>query len=298
MNATRAAKIRLRSSFDGAVSLGRVQTPTLAIVAAREEEIKAFKPEPYWLVDASFAADGDRFYEGRFHSGTGAAKDARGPRIASEAQALAIVAACRGGAVADAGQAVARAAGGGASAGRPRGAITKLEKKEQREKAPLLYDLTTLQREANNRYGFSARRTLAAAQRCYEQHKALTYPRTSSRYLTSDMIGEIKPVAALVGARAEYRKAAEYVTGLDLLPLARVVNDAKVSDHHAIIPTRAEHRVEKMGADDKRIYDMVARRFLAVFHPDAVFENTRVETTLTAGGDGGQTQYVFRTRGR
>src|SRR5207249_4173322 len=82
MNATRAATIRLRSSFDGAVSLGRVQTPTLAIVAARELEIKAFKPEPYWLVDATFAADAERSYEGRFHSGTGVAKDARGPRIA------------------------------------------------------------------------------------------------------------------------------------------------------------------------------------------------------------------------
>jgi DNA topoisomerase-3 len=270
MNATRAATIRLRSSFDGAVSLGRVQTPTLAIIARREEEIKAFKPEPYWLVDATFAADGERSYEGRFHAG---AK----PRIATEEQALQIVQACEG----------------------EQGTITKLEKKEQREKAPMLYDLTTLQREANNRYGFSAKRTLAAAQRCYEEHKALTYPRTSSRYLTNDMVAEIKPIAELVGTRPEYSKAAEYVAALDLLPLARVVDDAKVTDHHAIIPTRSEHLLEKMGADDKRIYDMVARRFLAVFHPEAVFENTRVETTVPAAAagkdDGG---HVFRTRGR
>ena len=94
------------------------------------------------------------------------------------------------------------------------------------------------------------------------------------------MIAEIKPIAELVGGQAEYRKAAEYVTGLDVLPLARVVNDAKVTDHHAIIPTRSEHNVEKMGSDDRRIYDMVVRRFLAVFHPEAVFENTRVETTV------------------
>jgi DNA topoisomerase-3 len=112
------------------------------------------------------------------------------------------------------------------------------------------------------------------------------------------MIAEIKPVAALVGARPEYRKAAEYVTGLDLLPLARVVNDAKVSDHHAIIPTRAQHDVDKMGSDDRRIYDMVARRFLAVFHPDAVFENTRVETTVAAKLDGQEAGFVFRTRGK
>ncbi len=148
----------------------------------------------------------------------------------------------------------------------------------------MLYDLTTLQREANNRYGFSAKRTLAAAQRLYEEHKALTYPRTNSRYLTTDMVEEIKPIAELVGAHPEYRKGAEYVTGLDVLPLARVVNDEKVTDHHAIIPTRSEHNLEKMGSDDKRIYDMAVRRFLAVFHPEAVFENTRVETTVTAAG--------------
>jgi DNA topoisomerase-3 len=265
MNATRAATIRLRSSFDGAVSLGRVQTPTLALIARREEEIKAFVPEPYWLVDASFEADGARTYQGRYHAG---AK----PRIATGEQAAAIVAACED---------------------KP-GKITKLDKKEQREKAPMLYDLTTLQREANNRYGFSAKRTLGAAQRCYEEHKALTYPRTNSRYLPSDMVAEIKPIAELVGAQPEYRKGAEYVTSLDLLPLARVVNDEKVTDHHAIIPTRSEHKLDKMSSDDRRIYDMVTRRFLAVFHPEAVFENTRVETTIGEGENG----HVFRTRGK
>ena len=146
----------------------------------------------------------------------------------------------------------------------------------------MLYDLTTLQREANNRYGFSAKRTLAAAQRCYEEHKALTYPRTNSRYLPSDMVDEIKPTPSWSAHHPEYTKGAEYVIGLDVLPLARVVNDEKVTDHHAIIPTRSEHNLEKMGADDRRIYDMVARRFLAVFHPEAVFENTRVETTVAA----------------
>jgi DNA topoisomerase-3 len=280
MNATRAATIRLRSSFDGAVSLGRVQTPTLAIIARREEEIKAFIPEPYWLVDATFVAgvgghpngeqdSGERTYIGRFHAGSK-------PRISSEAEAAAVVQACEG----------------------KQGQITKLEKKKQKERAPMLYDLTTLQREANTRYGFSAKRTLAAAQRLYEEHKALTYPRTNSRYLTTEMIGEIKPIAALVGERAEYSKAAEYVTGLDKLPLGRVVNDAKVTDHHAIIPTRSEHNLEKMSSDDRRVYDMAVRRFLAVFHPEAVFENTKVETTVPAGlseKDGG---HVFRTRGK
>ncbi len=263
MNSTRAATIRLRSSFDGAVSLGRVQTPTLAIVARREEEIRAFKPEPYWLVDARFEPSGDagRVYGARFHA---AAK----PRIASEAEAKAIVAAVREAA----------------------GEITKVETRRQTEKPPMLYDLTSLQRDANTRFGFSARRTLGAAQRLYEEHKALTYPRTNSRFLTGDMVEEIKPTAELVGHRAEYRTAAAYVTGLDLLPLARVVDDAKVTDHHAIIPTRAEHPLERMNDDDRRIYDLVARRFLAVFHPDAILENTRVETTVAS--------HVFRTRGK
>jgi DNA topoisomerase-3 len=261
MNATRAATIRLRSSFDGAVSLGRVQTPTLAIIARREEEIRAFKPEKYWLVDATFEADGARRYEGRFHAGAQ-------PRLKSAADAQAIVEAVRG----------------------TRGEITKLEKTKRKERPPLLYDLTSLQREANTRYGFSARRTLAAAQRCYEEHKALTYPRTNSRYLTSDMVPEFKEIARHVGRRPEYREAAGYVQSLDLLPLGRVVDDAKVGDHHAIIPTNSDHVLDKMSDDDRRVYDLVARRFLAVFHPDAEFENTRVETTVAS--------HVFRTRGK
>ena len=265
MNATRAATIRLRSSFDGAVSLGRVQTPTLAILAAREQEIRAFKPEPYWVVDATFepvAAPAGRVYEGRYHAGAN-------PRVKTGEAAAAIVAACQG----------------------QTGEITKLEKSEQKQRPPMLYDLTSLQRDASSRFGFTARRTLAAAQRLYEDHKALTYPRTNSRYLTSDMISDIKPIARLLGEQREYAAASKYVLGLDVLPLGRVVNNEKVTDHHAIIPTRAErHPVDKMSDDDRKIYDLVVRRFLAIFHPDAVFENTRVETTVA--------EHVFRTRGK
>jgi DNA topoisomerase-3 len=262
MNATRAATIRLRSSFDGAVSLGRVQTPTLAIITRREEEIRAFKPEPYWLVDALFAAPGERLYEGRYHDG---AK----PRLPTAAAADEIVAAVKG----------------------QTGEITQLETKQRKERPPLLYDLTSLQRDANGRFGFTARRTLAAAQRCYEEHKVLTYPRTSSRYLTSDMIAELKPIAGHVGgAGRDYEHAAAYVQGLDMLPLGRVVADDKVGDHHAVIPTNSTHKLDKLSDDDRRIYDLVARRFLAVFHPDALFENTKVETTVAG--------HVFRTRGK
>src|SRR4051794_2520418 len=258
MNATRAASIRLRSAFDGAVSLGRVQTPTLALVARREEEIRAFKPEPYWLVEAQFEADPERLYQGRYLGGK---------RIAEE-EAAQIV-----------------------EAGRDKGGdITKLEKKEERERPQLLYDLTSLQRHANTLHGFSARRTLSAAQKLYEEHKAITYPRTSSRFLPSDQIPEIKPTAELVGHNGQYRKGAEYVTSLERLPLDRVVNDKKVEDHHALIPTKAEHNLGKMGPDELKIYDLVAKRFLAIFHPEAVYERTRVETTVE--------ERVFRTSGR
>src|SRR5215212_6431982 len=209
MNATRAATIRLRSAFDGAVSLGRVQTPTLALVVRRELEIRAFVPEPYWLVEARFGAEkGD--YAGRYLGGR---------RLKAADEATAIVDACRD---------------------QP-GDITKLEKKEEREQPFLLYDLTTLQRHANTLFGFTARRTLNAAQALYERHKAITYPRTNSKFLTGDLVPEIKPTAEMVGQNAPYRKGAEYVQSLESLPLQRVVNDARVTDHHAIIPTRSEH---------------------------------------------------------
>src|SRR5256885_15020034 len=258
MNATRAASIRLRAAFDGAVSLGRVQTPTLALVVKREQAIRDFKPEPYWLVEAKFSADERRRYAGRFLGGKRIPED-EAAKIVREVE------------------------------GQP-GEITKLEKKEEREKPQLLYDLTTLQRHANTMYGFSARRTLAAAQRLYEEHKALTYPRTNSRYLSGDLVAEIKPTAELVGHNQQSRRASEYVTALESLPLGRVVNDEKVTDHHAIIPTRSEHDLGKMGGDELKVYDLVAKRFLAVFHPEAVFERTRVETTVAT--------HIFRTSGR
>jgi DNA topoisomerase III len=259
MNATRAATLRLRNAFDGAVSLGRVQTPTLALVARREEEIRKFVPEPYWLVEARFAASGERLYDGRYLGGKRIKED-EAAKIVEET----------------------RAAGSGT--------ITKLEKKEERELPALLYDLTSLQRHANTLYGFSARRTLAAAQKLYEDKKAITYPRTNSKYLSTDLVEEILPTVANVGQNREYAAAAQYVTRLAELPLDRVVNDAKVGDHHAIIPTNAEHNLEKFGDDERKVYDLVAKRFLAIFHPEAVYERTRVETIVA--------EHVFRTSGR
>lgn len=261
MNATRAATTKA-GSIRKVLSLGRVQTPTLALIVNRDLAIAAFTPQDYWEVEASFATADGAAYSGLWHEGATT-------RLTEAAPAEAIAA---------------------AASGAP-GTVESLETKPQVEQPPLLYDLTTLQREANSRFGFSATRTLGAAQALYDQYKLLTYPRTNSRYLSGDMAGQLKGVASGVGAAApEYADGARYVLGLDRLPLGRVVNDAKVGDHHAIIPTEGDHDLSGLGRDERRIYDMVARRFLAVFHPAARFERTVVETRV---GD-----HLFRSRGK
>ncbi|MET0200500.1 MAG: DNA topoisomerase, partial [Gaiellaceae bacterium] len=247
MNATRAATIRGRAWVGGVVSLGRVQTPTLALLVKREREIQAFVPEPYWLVHAEF----DPRYQGLWFEG-----DETRLKEAKRAEEIA-----------------AKVSG-------KDGTVESVERKEQSERAPLLYDLTSLQRDANRRFGFSARRTLQVAQSLYEDKKAITYPRTSSRWLSGDLVPQLKPTAATLQPIGEYSAAARYVLGLQQLPLARVVNDSKVDDHHAIIPTDVEHDVSRFSPDERRIFDLIARRFLAVFHPPARYARTTVVTLV------------------
>ena len=262
MNSTRAATVRGRA-LGGVVSLGRVQTPTLALIVRRDLAIDAFVPETYFQVDARFQLDGARSYTGRWFSG----KEDRTPERE------------RADAAAD------------AARGKP-ATVEQVKKTERKTRPPLLYDLTSLQRDANSRYGLSASRTLQAAQRLYEGSTAgalLTYPRTRSQFLPSDQVPGLKGIARSLAGLPVHRSAAEYVAGLDVLPLARVVNNGKVDDHHAIIPTGELPRKELSG-DDARVFDLVVRRYLAVFHPEAVFEDTEVVTE--AGGE------RFRTRGR
>jgi DNA topoisomerase III len=257
MNATRAATIRGRAWVGGVVSLGRVQTPTLALMVKREREIQAFVPEPYWLVHAQF----DPRYEGLWFEGEESRlKDGK------------------------------RADGIAAKVSGAEGMVESVERKEQSERAPLLYDLTSLQRDANRRFGFSARRTLQAAQSLYEDKKAITYPRTNSRWLSGDLVSQLKPTAATLQPIPDYAEAARYVLGLQQLPLGRVVNDSKVSDHHAIIPTDVEHELDRFSPDERRIFDLVARRFLAVFHPPARYARTTIITVVE--------EERFRSRGK
>jgi DNA topoisomerase-3 len=257
MNATRAATIRGRAYVGGVVSLGRVQTPTLAMIVKREREIQAFTPEPYWLVHATF----DPRYQGLWFEGDET-------RIKKQERANEIVGKVSG----------------------KEGIVEKVERKEQSERAPLLYDLTSLQRDANRRFGFSARRTLQAAQSLYEGKKAITYPRTNSRYLSGDLVPQLKPTAETLVPIDDYRAAAQFVVALEQLPLGRVVNDAKVDDHHAIIPTDIEHDVTNFTPDERRVFDLIARRFLAAFHPPARYARTTVITNVE--------EERFRTRGK
>src|SRR5919206_2515939 len=170
------------------------------------------------------------------------------------------------------------------------GVVDSVERKEQSERSPLLYDLTSLQRDANRRFGFSARRTLQAAQSLYEGKKAITYPRTSSRFLSGDLVPQLKPTAQTLLPIGEYAEAARFVLGLEQLPLGRVVNDARVDDHHAIIPTDVDHDVSEFSPDERRVFDLVAWRFLAVFHPPARYARTTVVTEVEGER--------FRTRGK
>ena len=256
MNATRAATTR-RGWGAGVVSLGRVQTPTLAMMVKREREIQAFTPEPYWLVHATF----DPRYNGLWFEGDET-------RLKDGKRADEIVEKVTG----------------------KTGRVESVERKEQSERAPLLYDLTALQRDANRRFGFSARRTLSTAQSLYEGKKAITYPRTNSRWLSGDLVPQLKPTAETLVPISDYERGARFVLGLDQLPLARVVNDAKVDDHHAIIPTDIAHDLSAFTPDERRIFDLVARRFLAVFHPPARYARTTIVTEVEGER--------FRTRGK
>jgi DNA topoisomerase III len=261
MNATRAATTRIGSPRSP-ISLGRVQTPTLAMIVRRDLEINAFVPEDYWQVQAQFETAASERYMGMWQQGS-----SNRLGTAEEAERIAALAA-------------------GAAA-----VVESVERKPLVEQPPLLYDLTTLQREANQRFGFTAKRTLAAAQGCYERHKVLTYPRTASRYLSTDLVSSLPSVIGrVVAADPVYEKAAAAISGLSLLPTSRAVNDAKVGDHHAIIPTDETHRLSGLSSDERRIYDMVARRFLAIFHPASESEQTVVWTAI---GD-----ERFRSRGK
>ncbi|MEO6875110.1 MAG: DNA topoisomerase 3 [Opitutaceae bacterium] len=269
INGTRALTKRMFGSRAGNVaSVGRVQTPTLAIVYARELEIRNFKPRAFWRVTANFEiAKGS--YEGvyqrpNFKRAENDDHD-RIDRVWDKALAEAVVAAC---------------------AGQPLASVTE-EKKGSTQAAPRLYDLTTLQREANNRYGLPARRTLQIAQALYERHKMITYPRTDSRALPEDYIPTCRET--LTNLPGDLGHHAQKVLSAGWLrPNKRIFNNAQISDHFAIIPTPSESKnLDEMEA---KVYDMIARRFVAAFYPAAEFDITTRTSTVA--------KHDFKTEGK
>ena len=236
--------------------VGRVQTPTLAILVEREEKIRNFQPRTYFELHGSFDVTAGT-YPGKWFDENfkkSADEDAKAERLWDLAHAEEIRHKCLG----------------------KTGTVSE-ERKPTTEAPPLLYDLTTLQREANSRFGFSAKRTLQIAQALYERHKVLTYPRTDSRYLPTDNL----PVAKKVLGGLDEPLATHARKALDngwVKPSPRIFNNAKVSDHHAIIPTGASP--DKLDEYEMKLYDLVARRFIAVFFPPAKYEVTKRITTI------------------
>ena len=242
INATRA----LTCKYNAQLSCGRVQTPTLAMIAAREEEIRTFKPVPYYGLKAAVGGITFTWTDARSGSSRSFDKD----RIQAIKQASA-----------------------------PSLLVTDVRKKLKKTFAPALYDLTALQREANQKFGFSAKQTLYIMQRLYENHKVLTYPRTDSRYLTTDIVPTLKErlKACAVGP---YSKIAGRLSMQKLQANKSFVNDSKVSDHHAIIPTEQFVQLDHMSNEERKIYDLVVRRFLAVLSPACEYEETSISGTI------------------
>lgn len=242
INATRA----LTCKYNAQLSCGRVQTPTLAMIQAREEEIRRFVPKTYYGLKAVAGGISFVWNDKSTHSG----------RTYDKMQV----------------QTFRRRAGREL-------VITEVNKKAKRSFSPALYDLTTLQREANQRFGFSPKETLNIAQRLYENHKVLTYPRTDSRYLTGDMTGTLKErlQACAVGP---YRRLAAKLSMQQIRADKSFIDDRRVSDHHAIIPTEQFVELERMSTEERKIYDMVVRRFLSVLSPACEYEETFVRADL------------------
>jgi DNA topoisomerase-3 len=236
-------------------TVGRVQTPTLAILVEREERIKAFKPRDYWEVHARFGAKAGE-YPGRWFDPVfkkDEDSERKTERLWTEAAAAAVVAACEG-----------------------KTGVIEEETKPTTQMSPLLFDLTSLQREANGRFGFSARTTLSLAQSLYERHKVLTYPRTDARALPEDYVPTVKKTMDMLTDAKEYAPFAKSVIKNGWVKLnKRIFDNTKISDHFAIIPTLQAPK--QLNEIEQKLYDLVVRRFLAVFHPAAEFlQTTRV----------------------
>jgi len=282
INATRAFTLRLSGGRGSTITtLGRVQTPTLAMIVDREKRIQQFKATPFGEVFATFQAASGQ-YIGRWFDEAFTKEESEPSRMARLGQRLGVSPAPMDAATvwdehrlaARLWQAELSTALQQLCAGKP-GVVELEEKKPSTQVAPQLYDLTTLQRDANNRFGFSAKRTLQIAQTLYEKHKVITYPRTDSRCLPEDYIEVVKSRLAALGPLAQKALDNGWVR-----PNKRVFNNAKVGDHFAIIPTgNAPHGLDR---EEQTVFDLIVKRFIAAFYPAAQYENT-TRITRVAG---------------
>ena len=238
----------LTCKHNAQLSAGRVQTPTLAMIVRREEEILKFRPKDFYTVKADFNGFSALY------------KDSKGQaRFFDEAAAKAVADSVKG----------------------KSGMLSEVKKVYRFKAPPAAYDLTELQRDANKKYGYSAKQTLSLMQSLYETHKLLTYPRTDSRYITKDVAATL-PERLKAIAIGPYKDAANAVLRSKPIPLKYIVNDAKVTDHHAIIPTEQYVDLNKLSREERHIYDLVVRRFIAVL--SAPFEYDEVQVTVTVNG--------------
>jgi DNA topoisomerase-3 len=252
LNVTRA----LTCKHNAQLSAGRVQTPTLAMIVRREEDILRFRPKDYFTVKADFGE-----YTAIYKDGKGQA------RFADAAAAKEVADSVRG----------------------KRGVLSEVKKVYRFKAPPAAYDLTELQRDANKKYGYSAKQTLSLMQSLYETHKLLTYPRTDSRYITKDVAATL-PERLRAIAIGPYKDSANAVLRSKPIQTKYIVNDAKVTDHHAIIPTEQYVDLNKLSREERHIYDLVVRRFIAVL--SAPFEYDEVQVKITVG------RYNFYTKGQ
>ena len=293
LNATRAFTCKSREGGGGALlSLGRVQTPTLAMIVGRDEAIEAFEPEPFWRVAATFEADvpeeprqwtafwfRPEVKEEKKKSEDDDEQDgSHAERLGTEQDAAMLVDAVQGGL----------------------GLVEKAKRKKKVEKPPLLYDLTSLQRRANQRYGLSAQRTLEIAQALYERHKLITYPRTDARFLTPDQVPGLADVVRGLQPIGPYSAFCQKILAKPIKPGKRVVNAAEVGDHHAILPT-GKTPSRNLAPDEKRVFDLVARRLLAALSENALFDLTELITAVDPTGplpEGVAAPLRFRAKGK
>lgn len=240
MNATRA----LTCKYNASLSCGRVQTPTLAMIATREEEIKSFKPVPYYGLAGKMNGMTITWTDKKSKSHTTFEKS-RVEELLSKVKGK-------------------------------DGVVRERTATEKKSYSPGLYDLTELQRDANKRFDFSAKETLNIMQRLYENHKVLTYPRTDSRYLPTDIVGTLKERLEAISV-GPYAKVAGLLARKPIVTNSSFVDNQKVSDHHAIIPTEQYVNLANMSLDERKIYDLVVRRFLAVLSPPSVYEEVTIK---------------------